>query len=182
MCPSNKLRRLTLPVDSPDSNRLIGLILTCAKRPVPLWVVSVACGSTDDPVKMNWENSPRLSTSLRMLSQREGMVCHSSIKRGVSPCSSVFGLISIIPTLWLNIVLSPRSRMLLACCWAVVVFPHHFGPSNKTAPLPANFRARSPSAILGLYFSFTIQNFLILLQNYWFYLNYASKLKKFGRL
>ena len=52
-------------------------------------------------------------------------------------------------------------RMLLACCCAVVVFPHHFGPSTKTAPLPANFRAISPSAILGLYFSFTIQNFLI---------------------
>ena len=40
---------------------------------------------------------------------------------------------------------------LLAICSAVVVFPHHFAPSISTAPLPANLRSKSPSAILFLY-------------------------------
>lgn len=42
-------------------------------------------------------------------------------------------------------------KMLAASCSAVVVFPHHFGPSISTAPLPSNFRIRISSAILFLY-------------------------------
>ena len=38
-----------------------------------------------------------------------------------------------------------------ACCSAVVVLPHHLGPSIKTAPIPDSFRCNSLSAILGLY-------------------------------
>jgi hypothetical protein len=36
-----------------------------------------------------------------------------------------------------------------------VVLPHHFAPSKRTAPLPANLRAKSLSAIRDLY-SFAI--------------------------
>lgn len=32
-------------------------------------------------------------------------------------------------------------KILFACCSAVVVFPHHLGPSIKIAPLLANFFA-----------------------------------------
>ena len=41
--------------------------------------------------------------------------------------------------------------MLLACCSAVVVFPHHFGPSISTAPFEASLSANILSAILLLY-------------------------------
>ena len=153
---------LTSPVESPDSKRVIGRILNLANRPVPLWIVSSACGSTDDPVRMNCEKSLRLSTSSRMLSHRGGIVCHSSIRRGVSPCKSVLGLMSIICRLCFSTPLSPRSSVLLACCLAVVVLPHHLGPSINTAPLPANLRASSPSEILGLYSVFINQRIVIL--------------------
>ena len=42
-------------------------------------------------------------------------------------------------------------NMLLACCSAVVVFPHHFGPSISTAPFEASLSANILSAILLLY-------------------------------
>ena len=120
-------------------------------RPVPLCVVSSAWGATVDPVRINCEKASLLSTSFRMLSHSSGIVCHSSISLGVSPCSSVFELISIICLLCFNTSVSPKSSRLLACCRAVVVLPHHFGPSINTAPLPASLRASSLSAILGLY-------------------------------
>ena len=40
---------------------------------------------------------------------------------------------------------------LLAFCSAVVVFPHHFGPSINTAPTSSSLYSNSLSAILFLY-------------------------------
>ena len=42
-------------------------------------------------------------------------------------------------------------RTLAAICSAVVVLPHHLGPSIRTAPFPSSFLARISSAILFLY-------------------------------
>ena len=43
-------------------------------------------------------------------------------------------------------------KTLAASCSAVVVLPHHLGPSIKTAPFLSNFRTKISSAILFLYF------------------------------
>ena len=40
---------------------------------------------------------------------------------------------------------------LLACCSAVVVLPHYFGPCIRTAPTPISLRLNFLSAIRGLY-------------------------------
>ena len=40
---------------------------------------------------------------------------------------------------------------LLACCSAVVVLPHYFGPCIRTAPTPISLRLNILSAIRGLY-------------------------------
>ena len=37
---------------------------------------------------------------------------------------------------------------------AVVVFPHHFGPSTNTAPVQERISCSSESAILGMYSRF----------------------------
>ena len=129
----------------------MGNIFTWANLPVPLCMVSSASGSTDEPVRMNCDGSPRRSTSLRMQSHIGGNACHSSIRRGVSPSSNAFGLSSIICELCINTAESPRSSMLLASCLAVVVLPHHLGPSIRTAPLPRTLRFKILSAIRGLY-------------------------------
>lgn len=50
---------------------------------------------------------------------------------------------------------SPRSRTLLANCFAVVVLPHHLGPSINTAPLPSTLRLSILSEIRCLYFAIT---------------------------
>ncbi len=110
-------------------------------------MVSSASGSTDEPVKMNCDGSPRLSTSLRMESQIGGSACHSSISLGVSPSRRVLGLSSINCALCFKTAESPKSSMLLASCFAVVVLPHHLGPSMSTAPFPSTLRLRMLSDI-----------------------------------
>lgn len=55
----NSAFRLTSPVDSPDSNKLIGRMVSHVKRPVPEWVISFVSGGTAEPVSTNWPNSPR---------------------------------------------------------------------------------------------------------------------------
>ena len=47
---------------------------------------------------------------------------------------------------------SVRDIVFLAICSAVVVLPHHFGPSIKTAPLPSSFSCRMESTTLFRYF------------------------------
>ena len=139
-------------------------------------MVSSASGRTDEPVRMNCDGSPRLSTSLRILSQIGGKACHSSISRGVFPANNVAGLISIICVLCIKTEESPKSRILRAICFAVVVLPHHFGPSISTAPLPRIFRFNILSAIRCLYFAI---NIFVLAQKYMFFL---SQPKIFGDL
>ena len=81
--PANKPSRLTCPVDSPDSNKLMGLMRTRPIRPAPLcagpcspWRVA----GVEDPVSMNAPRVPRArSTSWRTQSQMAGTRCHSSI-------------------------------------------------------------------------------------------------------
>ena len=78
------------------------------------------------------------------------------MSRGVAPSNNVPGLNSIICLLWIRVEESPRSSVLLAHCLAVVVFPHHLGPSIKTAPLPIIFRSIIRSAMRCLYFAITL--------------------------
>lgn len=108
-----------------------------------------------------------------------GSACHSSINRGVSPSNNVFGLISISPELCFNTAESPKSRTLFASCFAVVVLPHHLGPSINTAPLPRTLRSRILSAIRCLYFAIT---FYFECKSTNFYLIYLIILYIFGRL
>ena len=139
-------------------------------------MVSSALGSTEDPVRINCEGSPRLSTSLRMESQMGGSACHSSIKRGVVPSNRDWGLISIICALCFSTDASPRSSTLFASCLAVVVLPHHLGPSMRTAPFPRTLRSRSLSAIRCLYFTITL---LFRPQRYNFYGKPPKKIETF---
>ena len=90
-----------------------------------------------------------------MASQSFGASCHSSISLGVSPSSKTEASISAICRLVSNDAGLSIYRILLACCSAVVVFPHHFGPSIKIAPLLASFFANIWSAILCLYSIFS---------------------------
>jgi hypothetical protein len=52
-------------------------------------------------------------------------------------------------------------NVLAANCSAVVVFPHHLGPSISTAPLPANLRINILSAIRSLYPSMSMLGYLV---------------------
>lgn len=159
----------------------MGRILMRANLPVPLWMVLSASGRTDEPVRMNCEKSPRRSTSLRMVSHSGGMVCHSSIKRGVSPSSKVIGLRSIICRLCRSTLLSPRLSILLACCLAVVVLPHHLGPSIRTAPLPANFSCQQ-SICNSRFIGYHVSLFLVLGKDISYDFNIQCFIYKFGHL
>jgi len=108
-----------------------------------------------------------------------GNACHSSIKRGVVPSKRDLGLISIICALCFSTVASPRSSTLLANCFAVVVLPHHLGPSIRTAPFPRTLRSRSLSAIRCLYFTITL---LFRPQRYNFYRKPPKEIGVFGDL
>lgn len=102
-------------------------------------------------ISLLWLINNKSSTILLIESQSIGIVCHSSMSLGVSPSRSILGLISIMFLLSLSVSLSPRSNVLWASCEAVVVLPHHLGPSIKTAPFPASFLSRSLSAMRFLY-------------------------------
>jgi len=104
-----------------------------------LWVHQINC-----PIKL------LSSTSERTLSHRIGIVCHSSISRGVSPRSNNAGFISANCLLDRSTLVSPSFSMLLAKRDDVVVFPHHLAPSTSTAPLPSNLRSSKASTTLFL--------------------------------
>ena len=146
--PSNRSFRLTSPVESPDSYRLMGLIVSQVKRPVPECVISFVSTGTAEPVRTNCPGSPRWSTSKRMASQSVGASCHSSISLGTAPLSNRLGLNSDMAMFCAFFSGSSIYKMLAATCSAVVVFPHHLGPSIRTAPFPSSFRFRMSSAIL----------------------------------
>ena len=150
-CPANNSPILTLPLLSPDSHRLIGRILIQPYRPFPLCILLLSSTGTLLPVRINCPISPRLSTSLRTISHNSGMVCHSSINRGVSPSNMDLGSICNACIVSRKVIVSPKLSRLRATCFAVVVFPHHLGPCTKTAPLPCNLRFNMSSAIRCLY-------------------------------
>jgi hypothetical protein len=100
-----------------------------------------------DPVKMNWPNIFRISTSWRTASHSWGASCHSSINLGLSPSKRREGLISAANNAWRPTCGSCRKIQLFANCKAVVVFPHHLGPWISTAPVASNLSLRSVSAI-----------------------------------
>lgn len=120
-------------------------------RPVPEWCISFSSAGTAEPVKTNCPTSRLWSISNLMASHNFGANCHSSISLGVSPSSNTEASISAISRLVANDVGLSIYKMLFACCSAVVVFPHHLGPSINMAPLLANFFASIWSAILCLY-------------------------------
>ena len=145
---------LTAPEDSPDSQSDMGRILIREIRPVPLCLICLRFSSltTADPVSRKCPCPSDTSTLCRIASQNLGTSCHSSINLGVAPSRSGFMSISAISTARSRTSGSERSRMLFANCLHVVVFPHHFGPSTRTAPMVSSFRARITSAILLRYF------------------------------
>ena len=132
---ANRFSKLTSPVDSPDSKSDIGRILSHEKRPVPLWCIFERSAGMAEPVRMNWPKPSLWSTVKRIVSHNCGAICHSSINRGVLPVKRRLGLIPANRIFCSMISESSIYKVLLACCSAVVVLPHHFGPSIRTAPL-----------------------------------------------
>lgn len=130
MCQANRPIRLA---------RLIGRIVSQLKRPVPEWCIFFSSAGTAKPVNTNCPTSWRWSTSNFIVSQSLGASCHSSISRGVLPWSSIDGSISTIYRLVSSDAGLSIYNTLPAYCSAVVVLPHHLGPSMSTAPLLANF-------------------------------------------
>lgn len=126
---------------------------------------------TDDPVSINKPSSPRWSTSNLIASQICGITCHSSINLGTSPLSNILTFKSAISKLLFLVLGSAIYNTLFASCSAVVVFPHHLGPSTNTAPTSSSLYFNNLSAILFLY-SFIAKDLLSLLQIYIFFLNY----------
>ena len=140
-----------LPDDSPDSHNDIGRIRSRAILPVPVWLISSIDGGTLEPVSMYSPKPEDLSTLKRTTSHSDGASCHSSISKGRSPRNRRLGfsfakemLLSFLPG-------SSIYNVEAAICSAVVVFPHHFGPSTSTAPLQDKISFRTVSATLGLY-------------------------------
>jgi hypothetical protein len=131
--PANKARSETIPDDSPDSCRLMVRIRTRTMRPVPVWAVARSRG-TADPVRMDWPSSPLRSTSKRTASHSTGAISHSSISRGVSPCSRSEGFVSARAKFEARTSRSCRYNTLFAACSPVRDLPHHFAPSMSTAP------------------------------------------------
>ena len=121
------------------------------KRPVPECVISFVSAGTAEPVRINCPSSSLWSTSKRIASQSFGAICHSSIRRGVSPLRSLLGFMEAMATFCSINCGSSIYRILAAICSAVVVFPHHLGPSMRTAPEDSNLSESIWSATRFLY-------------------------------
>ena len=120
-------------------------------RPVPEWCILSVSAGTAEPVNINCPSPSLWSISKRAASHSCGASCHSSIKRGVVPARSFLGeraANSIFCSIYSG---SSIYTTLFACCSAVVVLPHHFGPCIRTAPTPISLRLNIPSAMRGLY-------------------------------
>ena len=125
-----------------------------AIRPLPECLINSLFffGSIElEPVIMNCPNSFRLSTIARTESHSTGASCHSSIRRGVSPARRSEGFTLIVAWYLSRMSGSCRLIVLLACCSAVVVLPHHLGPSMSTAPEEASNKPKCSSAVLLRY-------------------------------
>ena len=117
-----------MALDSPDSWRLIGRMVSQEKRPVPECVIADISAGTAEPVKMNCPVFPRWLTVKRAASQRVGASCHSSINLGTFPSRIISGLVSASIRLAFMVEGASKNKLLAAACCAVVVFPHHLGP------------------------------------------------------
>ena len=104
-----------------------------------------------EPVIINCPNAFRLSTIARTESHSTGASCHSSIRRGVSPARRSEGFTLMVAWYLSRMSGSCRLIVLFACCSAVVVLPHHFGPSISTAPEEASSKLKCSSAVLLRY-------------------------------
>ena len=123
-----------LPFDSLLSYKLIGFINILEMRPVPLCII-FSSSITVEPVNKYNPSSPISSTLVLTASHNTGMFCHSSIKRGFSPSKSFEGLKednSIYESILSG---SCNCSTLFANFLAVVVLPHHFGPTITIAPI-----------------------------------------------
>jgi hypothetical protein len=109
---------------------------------------------------MNCPAAWRLSTAKRTAFQSTGAVCHSSSKRGVSPSSKSDGFVFAFNIFSSKVSGSCIYRTLFAICSAVLVFPHHFGPSIETAPIASSADANFASASLGKYLLFNEITFI----------------------
>ena len=80
---------------------------------------------------------------------RTGATCHSLISLGISPCNTNDGF-TLAALMLLSLVSgSCMYRMLFDLLAAVHVFPHHLGPSIKTAPADSSASSNILSVILG---------------------------------
>ena len=129
--PASRAAREIAPVESPDSNRLMGRIRNREMRIAPECRMRASDGVAD-PVRMNCPSSCRSSTALRTASHTSGTRCHSSINRGVAPSRRTAGSASPARRIARS---ASRRTSLAACCRAVEVLPLALGPSMSTAPL-----------------------------------------------
>ena len=126
---------LTAPLDFPSSKSVMVSMRNLANLPAPLCIGRSLSRGVADPVNMNCPGSPpRLSHSNRAASQSFGTSCHSSISRGTSPATASAGSVSARKRFSKLRDGSMRRSLDAARVPAVVVFPHHFGPSMRTAP------------------------------------------------
>ena len=83
--PENIDSRLTLPFDSPDSQRLIVRIVSLAILPMPECVCFDKSGGTAEPVRINCPGARLWLASNLTVSHNDGASCHSSITLGTAP-------------------------------------------------------------------------------------------------
>lgn len=100
------------------------------------------------PTRTIADNNCFADCLVRTASQSTGASCHSSIRRGVSPINNNDGLEAAVAAYSSCISVSCILMTLLLICSAVVVFPHHLGPSISTAPKASRRSASWRSAIL----------------------------------
>ena len=85
----------TLPFDSFDSYKDIGLISNFVILPVPVCITLFSLGLAD-PVNIYCPFNPVLSTSVLIESQITGYICHSSKSLGFSPSKNKDGFVVLI--------------------------------------------------------------------------------------
>lgn len=85
--PRNNAAKETSPVESPVSCNVIVRMRKRRNRPAPECRIGCSSGVAE-PVSRNWPACRRRSTSWRNSFHTSGTTCHSSSKRGVSPCNA----------------------------------------------------------------------------------------------
>ena len=147
-CTMRSLREISLD-ESPVSANDIGRICTRANRPIPECLVVSAAGCAE-PEKMNCPLAWRSSMRCRATFHKLGANCHSSMRRGVSPSIASAGSVSARKRFSKFLAGSASNKLDAARCLAVVVFPHHYGPSISTAPKIPRKSSSSESMILRM--------------------------------